>query len=82
LFNRAFHPARNAKLRLAHQRFALLALGQAWTLLGSRKNPKPGKSSKIRTLPTRPLHAVLGVIKFSTCSSFKKPDNTYSKAVS
>jgi hypothetical protein len=25
------------------QRFALLALGQVWTLLGSRKNSKPEK---------------------------------------
>jgi len=41
------------------QRFALLAGGRAWKLFGSRKNPKPEKCLKIRTVPTRPVHALL-----------------------
>jgi len=49
-----------------------MALGRAWTLLGSRKNSKPEKYSKNRTVPQRPairpaersedgVHALLGV---------------------
>jgi len=45
---------------LASQRLALLALGRAWTLLGSRKNSKPEKCSKMPQNPTRQVHAVLG----------------------
>ena len=41
------------------QRFALLALGRAWTLLGSRKNSKRGKCSKMPQNPTRQVHALL-----------------------
>jgi hypothetical protein len=41
-------------------RFALLALGRAWTLLGSRKNSKSEKCLKIAQNPQRPVHAVLG----------------------
>jgi len=41
------------------QRFALLALGRAWTLLGSRKNSKPEKCLKMPQNPTRQVHALL-----------------------
>ena len=43
----------------ASQRFALVACGWAWTMLESRENSKREKYLKIRTLPTRPLHAML-----------------------
>jgi len=43
LFGRDFHPVRSAKLRLAHQRFALAAGGRAWIRFESRKSPKPEK---------------------------------------
>ena len=39
---------------LIAQRLALLALGRAWILLGSRENSKPEKCSKSRTVPTYP----------------------------
>ena len=39
----------------AAQWLALLALGRAWTLLGSRKDSYPEKCSKRRTVPTYPL---------------------------
>jgi hypothetical protein len=42
------------------QRFALLALGRVWTLLESRKNPKPEKCLKMPQNPQRPVHAMLG----------------------
>jgi len=45
----------------AAERFALLALGRAWTLLGSKKNSKQEKSLKMRQNPQRPVHALLGV---------------------
>ena len=44
----------------AAQRFALLALGRAWTMFGSRKNSKPEKCSKMPQNPQRPVHALLG----------------------
>jgi hypothetical protein len=44
----------------AAQRFALLALGRAWTMLGSRKNSKPEKCLKMPQNPQRPVHALLG----------------------
>jgi hypothetical protein len=47
-------------LDLAAERLALLALGRAWTLLGSRKNSKPEKCSKMPQNPTRQVHAVFG----------------------
>ncbi|MDO9129214.1 MAG: hypothetical protein Q7U34_05040, partial [Anaerolineales bacterium] len=43
------------------QRFALLAGGRAWTMLGSRKNSKPEKCLKMATNPTCPVHAMLGI---------------------
>ena len=42
------------------QRFALLALGRAWTLPGSRKNLKPENALRMPQNPQRPVHAVLG----------------------
>jgi len=42
------------------QRFALLAGGRAWTMLGSRENSKPEKCLKMATNPTCPVHALLG----------------------
>jgi len=36
-----------------------LSLGWAWTLLGSRKNSKPEKFSKMPQNPQRPVHALL-----------------------
>ena len=47
-------------MRLVAHRFTLLALGRAWILLGSRKNLKPEKCSKMRQNLQRPVHAVLG----------------------
>jgi hypothetical protein len=52
----------------ASQRLALLALGQAWTLLGSRKNSKPEKCLKKPQNPQRPVHAVLGNLLLRKCS--------------
>jgi hypothetical protein len=43
----------------AAQRFALLALGRAWTLLGSSINSKPEKCLKMPQNPQRPVHAGL-----------------------
>jgi hypothetical protein len=43
----------------ASQRFALPACGRAWILLGSRKNSKRGKCSKMPQNPTRQVHALL-----------------------
>jgi hypothetical protein len=37
-----------------------MALGRAWILFGSKKNPKTEKCSKSRTVPQRPVHALLG----------------------
>jgi hypothetical protein len=37
-----------------------MALGRAWTMLGSRKNSKPEKCSKMPQNPTRQVHALLG----------------------
>ncbi len=47
------------------QRFALVAVGRAWILLGSRKNSKPENYLKMRQNPHRPLHAVLGGVCFA-----------------
>src|SRR6266511_43173 len=47
------------------QRFALLAGGRAWTMLGSRKNSKPENYLKLPQDPTCPVHAVLGA---NTCT--------------
>jgi len=44
LFGRDFHPVRSAKLRLAHQRFALAAGGRDEIRFESKKNLKPEKS--------------------------------------
>jgi hypothetical protein len=44
----------------AAQRFALLALGQAWILFGSRENSKPENYRKMPQNPQRPVHALLG----------------------
>jgi hypothetical protein len=54
----------------AAQRFALLALGRAWILFGSRKNSKPEKCSKMPQNPQRPVHALLGALfeRQRTCS--------------
>ena len=41
------------------QRFALLAGGRAWTMLGSRENSKPEKCSKMPQNPTCPVHLVM-----------------------
>ncbi len=46
----------------AAQRFALLALGRAWILFGSRKNSKPEKCLKMPQNPQRPVHALLGTV--------------------
>jgi len=54
------------------QRFALLALGRAWTLFGSRKNSKPEKCSKMAENPTCPVHALLGALEESTPGAVKK----------
>jgi hypothetical protein len=43
------------------QRFALLALGRAWSMFGSRKKPKQEKCLKMAQNPQRPVHALLGV---------------------
>ena len=50
-------PTKNSQ---AAQRFALLALGRAWTLLGSRKNSKPEKCStrSVPQNPQRPVHPI------------------------
>ena len=45
---------------IAAERFALPACGRAWILLGSRKNSKRGKCSKMPQNPTRQVHALLG----------------------
>lgn len=37
-----------------------MALGWAWTLLGSRENLKPEKCLKKSQNPQRPVHALLG----------------------
>jgi len=47
-------------LQVGAQWFALLALGRAWTLFGSRKNSKPEKYLKMPQNPQRPVHAMLG----------------------
>ena len=44
---------------LVAQRFALLALGRAWTLLESSINSKPEKCLKMPQNPQRPVHALL-----------------------
>jgi hypothetical protein len=44
----------------AAERFALLALGGAWILFGSRENSKRGKCLKMPQNPQRPVHALLG----------------------
>jgi hypothetical protein len=46
----------------AAERFALLALGRAGNLLGSRKNSKLEKCLKMAQNPQRPVHAVLGAV--------------------
>ena len=47
-------------MNVAAQRFALPACGWAWIMLGSRKNSKRGKCSKMPQNPTRQVHALLG----------------------
>jgi hypothetical protein len=54
----------------AAQRLALLTLGRAWTMFGSRKNSKPEKCLKMPQTPQRPVHAVLG-----GCTSFSGKEN-------
>lgn len=49
--NTALLRTRNAQNHNEAQRLALLALGRAWTLLGSRKNSKPEKCLKMRQNP-------------------------------
>jgi len=60
--NKLFNNFKSCTYVPAAQRIALLALGRAWTLLGSRKNLKPEKCSKMRQNPQRPVHALLGSI--------------------
>jgi len=60
LFYNFLHCFYNYLLATAAERFALLALGRAWTLLGSRKNSKPEKCSKMPQNPQRQVHALLG----------------------
>jgi len=55
----AFAGCHTAGESLAAQRFALLAGGRAWTMLGSRRNSKPEKCLNMVTNPTCPVHAVL-----------------------
>jgi len=66
---------------LSTQRFALLALGQAWTLLGSSINSQPEKCLKIAQNPQRPVHALLGVFVLKNTLSENKnnrqDDNTF-----
>jgi hypothetical protein len=50
------------RLPSAAERFALLALGRAWILLGSRENSKPEKCLKMPQNPTRQVHALLGTV--------------------
>src|SRR6266542_7110862 len=59
------------RLMAAAQRFALLALGRAWIMFGSRKNTKPEKCLKMPQNPQRPVHAVLGglIFSYAFCSS-------------
>ena len=52
-------------MRGVAQRFALLALGRAWILFESRKNPKPEKCSKMLQNPQRPVHALLARLGLS-----------------
>ena len=47
---------RNTRFTSAIQRFALLALGRAWILFGSRKNSKPEKYLKMGQNPQRRVH--------------------------
>jgi len=42
------------------QRFALMAAGQAWILLGSRKKIEDKKCLKTAQNPHRPRHVLLG----------------------
>ena len=42
------------------ERFALVVVGRAWILFGSRKNSKPENCSKMPQNPTCPVHALLG----------------------
>src|SRR5450759_5694481 len=43
----------------AIDKLSVAAAGRAWTLFGSRKNPKPEKRLKMATNPTCPVHALL-----------------------
>jgi len=56
-------PANNRKtkpeLKRKAQRFALVAVGRARKMFGSRKNSKPEKCLKMPQNPHRPLHALL-----------------------
>jgi hypothetical protein len=49
----------------ASQRLALLALGRAWILFGSRKNSKPEKCStrSVPQNPHRPVHIILVLVQ-------------------
>jgi len=47
-------------MEVATQRLALLALGRAWILFGSRENSKPENYRKMPQNPQRPVHALLG----------------------
>ena len=58
------------------QRQALLALGRAWTLFGSRKNPKPEKCLKIAQNPQRPVHALFGGVLILNIMQWTKCDYT------
>jgi hypothetical protein len=40
--------------------------GRMWIMFGSRENSKREKCSKSRTVPLRPVHALLGVVLFIT----------------
>jgi len=57
---------------MAAQRFALLALGRAWILFGSRKNSKPENCSKMPQNPQRPVHALLGGFLFQWIANLPK----------
>jgi hypothetical protein len=48
----------------------VVALGRAWTLLGSRENSKPEKCLKTAQNPQRPVHALLGIVLIITKLNF------------
>jgi len=55
-----FWAMQSKTIYLDAQRFALPACGRAWTMLGSRKNPKPEKCSKMPQNPQRQVHPEQG----------------------